>query len=67
MGHFNLFQVFWGVSVNTGRYLRFGWHEICALKKKKFVLKTKTNLHSINQKTLKEKKKKKGEMNKVFV
>ena len=35
------------------------------LKKKKFFLKTKTNLHSINQKTSKgEKKMKRKEMNK---
>ena len=33
-------------------------------KKKKFVLKTKTNLHSINQKISKGKKMKRKEMNK---
>ena len=34
------------------------------LKKKKKFLKTKTNLHSVNQKTLKGKKKNEKEMNK---
>ena len=34
------------------------------LKKKKIVLKTKTNLHSVNQKTSKGKKMKRREMNK---
>ena len=33
-------------------------------KKKKIVLKTKTNLHSVNQKTLRGKKMKRKEMNK---
>ena len=33
-------------------------------KKKKIVLKTKTNLHSVNQKISKEKKMKRKEMNK---
>ena len=34
------------------------------LKKKKIVLKTKTNLHSVNQKTSKGKKMKRREINK---
>ena len=64
-GHSGIFQVFRGVWVNTSRNLRFGRHEVCALKKKKFVFKTKTNLHSVNQKTSKgEKKMKRKEMNK---
>ena len=63
-GHSGIFQVFRGVWVNTSRNLRFGRHEVCALKKKKFVFKTKTNLHSVNQKTSKGKKMKRKEMNK---
>ena len=39
-------------------------HEVCALKKKKIVFKTKTNLHSVNQKSSKGKKMKRKEMNK---
>ena len=53
-----------GVSINTSQNLRFGRHEICA-KKKEIVLKTKTNLLFVNQKTSKGKKeKKRKEMNK---
>ena len=49
--------MFQGVLVNTGRNSRFGQYEVCTLKKKKIVLKTKTNLHSVHQKTSKGKKK----------
>ena len=45
------FEKISGVSVNTGQNSRFGLK-----KKKKKNLKTKTNLHSINQKTSKGKK-----------
>ena len=57
MGHFNLFQVFWGVSVNTGRYSRFGRHEICALKKK-ICSKNQNKFTFCKPKNLKRKKKK---------
>ena len=56
--HFGLFR---DVSVNTGRNSKFGQHEVCALKKKK-ILKTKTNLHSVHRKISKGKKKKRNEM-----
>ena len=55
-GHFSLFQVFRDVSVNIGRNSWFDWHEVCALKKKKKVIKTKTNLHFVYRKTSKGKK-----------
>ena len=61
--------MFRDVSVNIGRNSRFGQHEVCALKKK-IVLKTETNLHSVHRKTSKgkkekrKKKKKRNEMNK---
>ena len=51
------FSIFRDVLVNTGRNSKFGQHEVCALKKKKKNIKTKTNLHSVHQKILKEKKK----------
>ena len=51
-GHFGLFRVFRDVLVNTGRNSRFGLK-----KKKKKILKTKTNLHCVHQKTSKGKKK----------
>ena len=34
-GYFSLFRVFWDVSVNSNRNLRFGQYEVCASKKKK--------------------------------
>ena len=34
LGHFSLFR---DVLVNIGRDSRFGWHEVCALKKKMFL------------------------------
>ena len=49
LDHFGLFRVFRDVSVNTSWNSRFG------LKKK--ILKTKTNLHFVHQKTSKGKKK----------
>ena len=52
LSHFGLFRVFRDVLVNTSWNSRFG------LKKIKKNLKTKTNLHYVNQKTSKEKKKK---------
>ena len=46
------FEKISGVLVNTGQNSRFGLK-----KKKKKILKTKTNLHSVHQKTSKWKKK----------
>ena len=56
LGHFNRFRVFQNVSVNTERNLRFGWHEVCALKKKK-LLKPKQIYILYTKKPQKEKKK----------
>ena len=53
--------MFRDISVNTGRNSRFGRHEVYALKKK--ILKTKTNLHFVHQKTSKGKIMKRKEMN----
>ena len=53
--HFSLFRVFQNVSVNTGRNSRFGRHEVCALKKKKF-LKPKQICILYTEKSQKEKK-----------
>ena len=47
--------MFWVVSVNTGQNSRFGWHEICALKKKMF-LKPKQICILYTEKPQKEKK-----------
>ena len=62
LGHFGLFWVFRDVLINTGWNSKFDQHEVCAKKKK--ILKTKTNLHSVHWKPQKEKKMKIKEMNK---
>ena len=58
--HYDLFRVFRDVSVNTSRNSRFG------LKKRKKNFKTKINLHSIHQKSSKEKKKKRNEQKYMY-
>ena len=51
--HFGLFQVFWEIPAKIQDLVGMKF----VLKKKKKFLKTKTNLHSVHQKTSKGKKK----------
>ena len=60
-GHFGLFWAFQDVLINIGRNSRFGQHEVCALKKKKF-LKPKQICILYTENSQKEKKKKRNEM-----
>ena len=54
--HFSLFQVFRDVSVNTGKIEDLANMKFVLKKKKKKILKTKTNLHYVHRKTSKGKK-----------
>ena len=60
-GNFSLFR---DISVNTDQNSRFGWHEVCAQKKKKRFLKPKQISILYTEKPQKEKRKRKKEMNK---